>query len=568
VAEPLDRVLAQFQQLLKGGHPTTGDLSHILGILIRGVTNGDYLPEEGTEAILTVWTALVATAQATRQNLVDATWSIHHDSRYAPPRGAPPANFLAFAIAHNIGKAGIPEVLVRSVQATPPYALEGIRDLEDYYLQIQEGIGFTPTRTESTPPPPPFSGEEAPRRPTQPPPKVTFGPAPPSQPSRVNPNAGAGLWAGMSPATRLDVLDIALGIVNAAERQRYSQLPWERLPAFLRQTISERVGDITQYLRNREREIEEKGTGPAAPPQPPPPPSPPAAPPPPPPSAPAPSPPTRRPRGRAKPAKPELPPITVAEALRPPYLEDITIFPKGTVTRRPSETLTNIVPTEVDIVAELTRAIRTGNFSRCYVFSGPPGLGKTTLAYAFVRSYLRDVGRRRGIPDLGKPSIPLEAQGITIFGPNDMASGVDFVLRRVIPSLRTQPIGLPPGVRRFIILDDVSLLSQEAQERLLVPMEQASRNATIIFTANNTSRLIPGMVSRCLSGFFVFRPPTPPQIMSAIRNTIVRLGSPFPDTEQEVTKVMARHPESIRDAMDYLIQDYGELRAGANDGNP
>jgi hypothetical protein len=32
--------------------------------------------------------------------------------------------------------------------------------------------------------------------------------------------------------------------------------------------------------------------------------------------------------------------------------------------------------------------------------------------------------------------------------------------------------------------------------------------------------------------------------------------------------VNVTNPESIRDAMDYLVQDYGELRAGANDGNP
>lgn len=565
MVEPLDDVLERFQTLIQRGSPTTGDLSRILGTLVRGVTGGDYPPPEGTEAILAVWNALVATASAYRVNRVDATWDLHHDSRYAPPRGSPPANYLAFVIAHNIGKSGIPEVLARSVDATPPYTLDGIKDMEDYFLQIQEHLNFTPTRAGGVPPPPspPPPGREGEereegRREEQGPPRVTFGPGP-AAPSRVNPNAGASLWAGMNPQTRLDVLDIALGIVNPVERQRYAGLPWEKLPLFLRALISERAQEVTNYLRRRETEIEEGGTGQAGPP-----PAPAPPPPSPPPSAPP--PPQEAPRPVAPP-QPALPPITTAEALRPPYLEDFTTFPKGTVTRRPSGTLEGVAPVEVDIIAELSRAVRTGNFARCYVFGGPPGLGKTTLAYAFVRTYLRDLGRRRKTPELGAPNLPLEQFGAVIFGPNDMAGGVDFVLRRVIPSMRTMPLGSPPGTRRFIILDDISTLSPEAQERLLVPMEQTSRNATIIFTANSTSRLIPPLVSRCLSGFFLFRQPTPAQIASAVRNTIVRMGAPFPDTEQEVARVMAQQPESIRDAMDYLVQDYSELRTGEANGN-
>ncbi len=568
MVEPLDDVLARLQVMMRERSATTGDLSAILGILITGVTSGEYPVEEGTELILTVWNALVVTAQTTRTNLVNATWQLHYDARYAPPRGSPPADFLAFVIAHHLGPEGAPPVLVRSVDASPRYSLEGIRDLQEYYEQIQEFTGYTPRRGEigpSQPEQPPGREEEEERR--QPPPsslpRVTFGPQ--ATPTGPPSNAGASLWAGMNPQTRLDVLDIALGIVNATERQRYAAMPWERLPAYLRGLISERRQDITNYLQRREREPEPAGPGAAAPPPPPPPPAP-SLPPPvetsPPPTAPAPPPPPVEPPPSAR---RELPPITVAEALRPPYLEDFTTFPRGTVTRRPSGTLDGLAPAEVDIIPELTRAIRTGNFSRCYVFGGPAGLGKTTLAYAFVRTYLRDYGRRHNIPGFGAPDVPLSQYGVVIFGPDQMAGGVDFVLRRVIPAMRTMPMGSPPGVRRFVVLDDISTLSPEAQERLLVPMEETARNTTLIFTANRTSNLIEGMVSRCLSGFFLFRQPTPTQISSAVRNTIVRLGAPFPNTEAEVAKVMARQPESIRDAMDYLVQDYGELREeGAN----
>ena len=555
--EPLDAVLARFQALLKGGHPTVGDLDGILGPLITGTTSGAYPAAEGTEAILAVWNALVATAQAMRINLVDATWYLHHDAKYAPRRGSPPMNFLAFTIAHHLGPTGAPDELVRSVTAAPPYTLDGITDLEEYYQQIQEWAGYTPTRVGGPVGPPaeprePSPEEERPGRPGPPMPKVTFGPS--STPTGPPSNRGAPLWAGMNPQTRLDVLDIALGIVNPSERQKYANEAWERLPAYLRAMVSERVEDIRNYLRQRERELEEGSLGPAGPPPPPPPtPSPPA----PPQEAPAP------PSAPAPPAapRPALPPITTAEALRPPYLEDFTTFPKGTVIQGAPGRLENEL-NEVDIIAELSRAIRTGAFARCYVFAGPPGLGKTTLAFALVRSYLRDVGRRRGIPGLGTPDNPLEDQGVVIFGPNQMAGGVDFVLQRVLPSMGTRPMGVPPGTRRWIILDDISQLSPEAQQRLLGEMEKRSASTTLIFTANQVNRLVPALVDRCERGFYVFRTPTPTQITTALRNTIVRLGSPFPNTEQEVAKVMAKKPSSIRVAMDYLVDDYAELSAG------
>ncbi|MGI0068247.1 MAG: hypothetical protein ACREB9_07560, partial [Thermoplasmata archaeon] len=147
-------------------------------------------------------------------------------------------------------------------------------------------------------------------------------------------------------------------------------------------------------------------------------------------------------------------------------------------------------------------------------------------------------------------------QGITIFGPEAMAKGqVAFVDSTIIPALRTQPLGGAVGLHRFIILDDVSQLSAEAQQHLLRPLEQASGRATVIFTANDTSRLLPALKSRCAARTFEFSPLSASDIERALEAVARRAGAQGANVPELAHDAAQRANGDLRVAVDLFLSD-------------
>ena len=233
-----------------------------------------------------------------------------------------------------------------------------------------------------------------------------------------------------------------------------------------------------------------------------------------------------------------------AEVLRPKYLDDFVTWPT--------------------IVNTLRSDVRSRQFSRCYLLVGRAGTGKTSLAYALPRTYLREEGRRRNDPSLGAPDTPIQSEGVAVFTPEQMAEGqTELVRTKVRMALTTRPFGAL-ALHRFIVLDDVAKLSAEAQDTLNTLLERMSGNSSVIITANVLSpdQLRPGLRSRCAARTFNMMGLNPQDIERALLRVAEKYHLTSPRLADLVRSNALRSEGDLRVALDLFLSDLREEKFG------
>ena len=107
------------------------------------------------------------------------------------------------------------------------------------------------------------------------------------------------------------------------------------------------------------------------------------------------------------------------------------------------------------------------------LFSGPPGVGKTTCAKAFANDTELNM---------------LE------FNASD-ERGIDFVRTTILNSARAYPV---EGGRKIIFLDEADAMTPEAQFAMRRIMEEYSHITTFILSCNTKTKIIPAIRNRCV----------------------------------------------------------------------
>jgi len=154
------------------------------------------------------------------------------------------------------------------------------------------------------------------------------------------------------------------------------------------------------------------------------------------------------------------------------------------------------------VVTSLSRDILTGRLRHAYLFAGPAGVGKRTLATAFIQAILCERGQ--GEPCGECRSCQLIARGahpdVITIAPivsgkiiKTEKIGVDRI-RELIRALSLKPV---EAKRRVALLTNFETANDEAANAFLKTLEEPPGEAMLLLTTDQMDALLPTILSRC-----------------------------------------------------------------------
>ena len=209
------------------------------------------------------------------------------------------------------------------------------------------------------------------------------------------------------------------------------------------------------------------------------------------------------------------------------------------------------------IVSTLEHAVAEGRLSHAYLFCGPRGTGKTTMARILAKALLcqqaegaRAQGASGCMPDGTCPECEAIAAGTH---PDvyelDAASrtGVDNVREEIINSVSFAPVR---GACKVYIIDEVHMLSPAAFNALLKTLEEPPAHVVFILCTTDPQKILETILSRCQR--FDFHRISMEDIEGRLRYVCEQEGFEFDD---EALQIVARHARGgMRDALSTLEQ--------------
>jgi DNA polymerase-3 subunit gamma/tau len=200
------------------------------------------------------------------------------------------------------------------------------------------------------------------------------------------------------------------------------------------------------------------------------------------------------------------------------------------------------------IVRTLKNAISSGQVRQAYLFAGPRGTGKTSLARILAKG-LNCVQGPTPTPDkVCNPCVTI-ANGTSL----DVIE-MDAASQRGIDDIREirERVVLQPAEGRYkvYILDEAHQLTDAAWNALLKLIEEPPPHLVFVFCTTDLSKVLPTVRSRCQT--FVFARPRLPELVRLLRRVADGEGIQVPD--QALALVARGARGSFRDAVSTLDQ--------------
>ena len=208
------------------------------------------------------------------------------------------------------------------------------------------------------------------------------------------------------------------------------------------------------------------------------------------------------------------------------------------------------------VVRTLTNAIRSGDVRQAYIFAGPRGTGKTSMARILAKA-LNCAHGPTVTPDKTCHACVSIANGTSLdVIEMDAASqrGIDDI-REIRERVVLQPV---EGQKKVYILDEAHQLTDAAWNALLKVVEEPPPHLLFIFCTTELGKVLPTVRSRCQT--FVFARPRLTDLVKVLRHIADGEGIEAPDQSLALIARSARG--SFRDAVSTLDQ-----LAAATEGN-